>query len=115
MGHFWRQNRLLVAGFVLAFVVMLFFAVRFTISTIYWSDPAHREQPIQPWMTIGYVSHSWKVPRQAFIDGLDLTPPTPGNPPTLAEIAKAKGMSDDQLKTQLETIIRDWKTEHKSP
>ena len=48
----------------------LFFAVRIVAQWIYWSDPAHRDQQIEGWMTAGYVAHSYDVPRDVIRNAL---------------------------------------------
>lgn len=68
----WRDNRLLVSAFVLALAVMAFFAVRTLAFWVYWADPAHRNQAIEPWMTPRYIAHSWQVPPQVVGDALAL-------------------------------------------
>jgi hypothetical protein len=44
LAYLWRHHRPALIGLTLALVAALFFAVRLTVFTIYWSDPAHRDQ-----------------------------------------------------------------------
>lgn len=91
----WRDNKALLAGFVLALAVMLFFAVRTTMFWIYWADPAHRNQAIEPWMTPRYVAHSWDVPPQVVGEALGLE--SGGPRITMADLAAREGISLDAL------------------
>ena len=61
MRALWRQRPYLVSAFLLACAVTLFFAVRFVTQAIYWSDPAHQNQTVEGWMTVGYIAKSWQV------------------------------------------------------
>lgn len=72
----WRHNKIALIAFLLAAVLTLFFSGRFVLSTVYWSDPAHRDQRIEGWMTPGYIAHSYRVPRPVVFDALGLEKPT---------------------------------------
>ncbi|MGB8622641.1 MAG: hypothetical protein WCD16_07470, partial [Paracoccaceae bacterium] len=74
LAYLWRRHRIALSAFVLAAAAALFFALRFTIFWIYWSDPTHREMAIEGWMTPGYVAHSYHVPPQVVRDALGVSP-----------------------------------------
>ena len=59
--------------------------------TVYWSDPAHRNQNIAGWMTPRYVGHSWQVPPEVIATALGLTQDGSGRRITLADIAESQG------------------------
>jgi hypothetical protein len=99
----WHKNRLLVLGFVLMAAVTLFFAVRSALFALYWNDPAHWNQPLEGWMTIGYVAHSYHLdPRD--IDA-DLRLIKPHDRRTLEQIAGDNGMTLDELKARLDATL----------
>jgi hypothetical protein len=50
----------LITAFALAATVTVLFGARAVVSAIYWSQ--HRDEPIQPWMTVGMVARSYGVP-----------------------------------------------------
>ena len=52
----WNGHRKALIGVLCAAVVTLIFLVRVVFSAIYWHDPAHYHQTVQPWMTIGVPS-----------------------------------------------------------
>ena len=90
----------------LALGVAVFFAVRLTLFTIYWADPAHREQAIEGWMTPGYVARSWDVPPEVIRAALP--PPSdlhPGTRPTLDRIAEDAGIPLPDLIAALTAAI----------
>lgn len=90
LGRLWRHHRGALLLFVAAAALTLFFALRFVAFGLYWADPAHRDRAPEGWMTPGYLSRSWDLPRAALRDLLDL-PEADGAPPTLADIARARG------------------------
>lgn len=107
----WRDNKLLVGGFVLALAVMVFFVIRSVAFWIYWADPAHRNQEIEPWMTPRYVAHSWHVPPDVVVEALDLAPG--GRRITMAEIAEREGVSLDEIAERVVAAIEAERAAHK--
>lgn len=88
-----RKRPLLVAAFALACGVTLVFGVRTIRSALYWADPAHQNQPVEPWMTAGYVARSWHVPGPRLTELARLpAPQAKGHPQSLAEIARDRGV-----------------------
>ncbi|MBE1202821.1 hypothetical protein [Aminobacter carboxidus] len=96
-------NLILLAAFVTALVASGFFAIRLTVHTIYWSS--HREEPIEPWMTVGYVAHSYNLEPKALFSALNL-PIGVSDRRTLGDMASAKGVSFETLKFTIEASIR---------
>ena len=100
----WRARPWLTTAFVLACVVTLVFAGRFVTFTVYWAT--HREVPVEPWMTVGYVARSWGLDPMALdrAAGLPLLEEL-GRPQTLGEIAGNRGVPVDQVIAELEAAI----------
>ena len=67
-------RRLIAAGFGVALVLTLYFGARVAIGAFYWSDPAHRNQAPEGWMTPGYIAHSWGLDPQELSRALNLKP-----------------------------------------
>lgn len=107
----WQRHRLLLAAFFGTTVIALFFATRFVVSVIYWSDPAHRDQPLQAWMTIGYVSRSYDVPRDRLAEALGLAPLEKGKRPTLEGLARERGQPWDVFANDIKAAIARLRTE----
>ena len=94
----WHKHRTVFVIFLAASAVTVFFLVRLTVFTIYWADPAHRNQAPQAWMTPGYVAHSWgRSPREI----ADLLGVAPGDRPTLADIARHRDVPVSQVIAEL--------------
>jgi hypothetical protein len=106
----WRARPVLTTAFLLACVVTLFFAGRFTVYTVYWAS--HREMPVQAWMTVGYVARSWGLDGRE-IDaraGLPL-PQVKGRPQPLSEIAADRGVPVAQVIAEVETAVAELRAE----
>ncbi len=101
----WTDHKLLLAGFLLALAVMLFFAVRSVMFWVYWADPAHREQPIAGWMTPRYVAHSWSIPPEVLRDALAV--PSDAKGLSIDALAKGRGVSTEEIIGQIEAAIAD--------
>lgn len=102
----WRKHRLLLSAFVVATLLTLFFAVRFAFFVQYWNDPTHREQPLEGWMTLGYIAHSYQVPREALATALGVVPAQKGKRPTLKQIAGEKGLPVDAFAVEVGAAIK---------
>lgn len=106
MLQLWRTRPYLVSSFLLACAVTLFFGVRFVSQAIYWSDPAHHNQAVQGWMTVGYVARSWDLNGREIdeIAGLPL-PEIKGHPQPLVEIARDRGVPVADVIAEVERAI----------
>jgi len=98
----------LAGVFLLAVILAALFTVRTVAYTLYWRE--HREQPIERWMTVGYVAHSYGLPREVLEEALGLPPSAPPlrtDRRPLAEIAESQGKTFEQVKaTLLQAIER---------
>lgn len=103
--RFFRDDPFLAWAFVLVLAVFLFFAARFTMSAVYWSDPRHADQTPAGWMTPRYVARSWDVPPEVIGEALSLTADGSGRRVTLAELAAARGMTVEALSAELVDAI----------
>jgi len=104
LSYLWHYHRPALIALAAALAIALFFAVRLTVFTIYWSDPAHHEQPLAGWMTPGYVARSWDVPPEVIRAALPARSGTDTHP-TLAQIAEAEGLPLPELIAALEAAI----------
>ena len=110
-----RTTLLLRIGFVLGLVAMVFFGGRLVYFSLYWSNPAHQNQPIEAWMTIGYVAHSYDVPRERLIEALAIDRARIGRRRTLNEIAEDKGMAFADLKGEIDRVLVALRAEQQKP
>ncbi len=104
MIDLWRRRPFLTSAFLLACLVTLFFSGRFVVQTVYWAN--HQEEPVQPWMTVGYVARSWGLePMELDLAaGLPL-PEVKGRPQPLSEIAKDRGVPVAAIIADVEAAI----------
>lgn len=104
LRHLWKRHPLATAGFVIALTVIAFFAVRFVAFSIYWADPAHRQQPVEPWMTPRYIAHAWDIPPDDVMEALGVTAGTEARP-TLKEIARQRGVPVEVVLEEARALI----------
>ena len=76
----WAAAPIATLVLALALAAAGLFAVRGVAFWVYWSNPARHEQAIAPWMTPGYIAHSWQVPRDVVIDAVQAPVPPPNGP-----------------------------------
>lgn len=98
----WRRHRGLVLALVAACLVTLFFAIRLTVSTLYWAG--HRDAALAGWMTVGYVAHSYDVDRLRLAEALGLDPSQRPRL-TLDEIAARSGMPLAEVEATVLAVI----------
>ena len=102
----WQHNRIALIAFALALMVAGGFAVNLTVAAIYWSS--HREEPLQGWMTLGYVERSWGLPMRSLAVPLDMPKPSPdarGRPKTIAVHAAERGLTTAEFIGQIYSAI----------
>lgn len=102
LTHLWARQRWAVIGLGLALLAAAVFAVRLAIFALYWSDPAHREVPVEGWMTPGYVAHAHGLDRFALREAMGLEP---GTRATLEDIAAARGVPVETVIAEVEVEI----------
>ena len=100
----WRQHRAALLIFMLALFGVVFFGARMTMMWVYWSNPAHQDQPIEGWMTPGYIAQSYGVDMDVIREALALDENSPHRMP-LDEIARASGASRADLVAEIEAAI----------
>lgn len=96
-------RRLLQLAFVLALAFTAFHAFRTVRDAIYWRQ--HRDEPIEGWMNVGFVAHSYHVPPHVLLMAIGLPPGPPPDKRPLRLIAEAQGRSLDQLEAALLNAI----------
>lgn len=102
LKRLWANHPRLLLAFLLASTLSLFFAGRLIVSAVYWAG--HRQEAVQPWMTVGYVGRSWGLdPRE--IDAAAGLPAPDGHPLTLEDIARQRGVPVAEVVAQVEAAI----------
>lgn len=103
--NLWRKHRFLFLAFITALVVTAFFAARLLVFSLYWSDPAHHDQPVEGWMTPRYVAHSYQLPSEVVRDVLELDA-VDGEPRTLAEITETSDLTLEEIQRRIDETVR---------
>jgi hypothetical protein len=88
----------------LCVVVAVFYGVRIALDMVYWNDPRHHEQQLEPWMTIGYVARSWKLDPSVLRDSLALAPGRT-KAASLGNLARKKGMDFEVFAEDVMDVI----------
>lgn len=102
----WHMRPWLTSAFLLACAVTLFFAGRLVFFTAYWAT--HREVPVEPWMTVGYVARSWGLDPRLLDAAAGLPEPqVKGHPQSLAEIARDRGVPVAEVIAGVEAAVAD--------
>lgn len=96
----WRQW-LVVLAFVLVVSVTGLFSVRTVRRAIYWHY--HQDEPIRPWMNLGYIAHSYSVPPWVLHRALGL--PTKPDRRPIREIAREQHRSVNEVIAILQDAI----------
>jgi hypothetical protein len=92
---------LVLLAFVSAVSVTGLFAVRTVRRAVYWRY--HQDEPIRPWMNLGYIAHSYRVPPWVLFEALGL-PPKPDRRP-IRVIAREQNRSVAEVTTILQNAI----------
>lgn len=92
-----KRHPIASAGFLLAAAATLFFTIKLIADTVYWADPAHRQQAAEEWMTPAYIARSWDVDRQALARHLDISRSDFNGRPTLKRIAQKHGVPVEEV------------------
>lgn len=104
MRQIFRRHPVLMGVVTLSLALTLFFAIRLAVGAIYWS--AHEREPVQAWMTVGYVGRSWDLdPRE--IDRIAGLPLPQGHPLTLQEIARERGVPVAEIIAGVEAAVAE--------
>ncbi|RYG91035.1 hypothetical protein EU803_12715 [Loktanella sp. IMCC34160] len=106
MRHLWTHHRLLTLLFAAALAATAFFGVRTVRQAIYWADPAHLDQPLEPWMPPNYVGMSYGLPPEVLIPILGLDADGPRQRITMGEVAAAQGITLRELQSRIEAAAQ---------
>lgn len=92
----------------LALAALVWFGGHFVKDAVYFSNPAHSEQPLALWMTPRYVAKSWKLPPEVVARVMEIKPDH--RRLTLAAVVDRLGIS----LAELEARVRAAKAEQES-
>lgn len=88
--------------FLLAVVATGLFGVRAVRRAIYWRN--HRDEPLRPWMSVRYVSRSYRVPPHVLYKAIKVAP-IPHDRRPLRDIAREQNRPVEDLIAELKEAI----------
>lgn len=101
-GSSGRLRNALIAALIGAIGFTAYHVARVVNDAIYWN--VHKDEPIEGWMTLGYVAHSYHVPPHILFIALGMQPGPPERR-NIAAIAAARGQSVAQVSAILDRAI----------
>jgi len=104
LNFLWQHHRVTFLAFLAALLVTLFFVIRMVVFTLYWSDPDHRNQPPQDWMTPQYIAFSWGLEPSQVARALGVTTAF-GPRPNLEQISRTRGVPLSVLYDELTALL----------
>ena len=107
-----RREWILLLFFLVTLAVTGLFAARAYRRAAYWRG--HRDETIRPWMSVGYVAHSYRVPPPVLYQAIGLEP-TPRDRRPLKEIAARQNRPVDTLISELRDAIVSFRRDHPPP
>ena len=115
MKALFKTHPYALTGFVLALAVTLFFCGRIVTSAIYWANPAHHDESVRQWMTVGYIAKSWGVKPQD-VDAMAHLPGPKGHGPwTMKQIARSRNVAVDEVIRQVNETVAKLKLQAVQP
>lgn len=115
LKRLWAAAPIATIILALALAAVGLFAVRTTVHAIYFGDPAHRMQPVEPWMTPLYIARAWDIPRREVVGALDAPVPPPHGPMNLEELAAWRGVPLAQVLAEAEALVAPYRAPKPAP
>ena len=110
---FSAQNRKQLV-LLLACMLSVALAVMFTLHALRSAPHPGRDEPIQPWMNVPYIAHSYHVPPPFLYQAIGL-PAAPRDRRPIAAIARAQRRPVDELIAALQNAIMHARTPYLPP
>lgn len=104
-----RTQPVVFAICVLAIIGALFFGGRLISEALYFNDPDHKNQPLEPWMTPRYVGMSYGLPRHVIMEIMDLDDDREGRTPHMRVIAARLGMTLPELEAKVRETAKAYR------
>ncbi len=98
--NLFKAHPVLTPAFLLAAALTVMFTIRTIVFTIYWANPAHKDQAIEPWMTPRYLAYSWDLPPEEVATALGVELGT-SRRVSLAEITAKNGISLEEIEARI--------------
>jgi hypothetical protein len=112
MRRLGRREWILLLFFLVTLAITGLFAARAFRRAAYWR--AHRDETIRPWMSVGYVAHSYRVPPPVLYEAIGVEP-TPRDRRPLRAIATEQNRPVGILISELQQAIIEFRRSHPPP
>jgi hypothetical protein len=96
LSKFAKENWKLLAGFLVAVIIALWFATRFVMDFLYFQDPSNVDVDLEPWMTPRFIVMTYDLPRPLVFDLLGIQQGEQRGQP-LRDVAEDLGLTMDEL------------------
>ena len=100
LKYFWTHQRPALIVAVAGLILAGYFAFGFLAEVIYFNDPRHQNQALQPWMTLRYVSLSYRIPPEILTDALGYAGELGGRL-RVTEVAEETGMTLEEMQSRI--------------
>ena len=109
-----RRNQLILAiGLMIALLTTGVFASRVMRHARHLREHASTD-PVQPWMNVAFISHSYLVPPPELVKALHIKP-GPDERLPLQRIARMQNRSSAEVVADVERAIKAWREAHPPP
>lgn len=106
--HLWAHHRILLTAFLTVLFVIVFFGIKTFSAMIYWQDPAHQNQDIEPWMTPRYIARSYRLPPEILGPVLFLEDGMPIRRISVGRIAADNDLTMKELQARIDEAAAAW-------
>jgi hypothetical protein len=93
------RHRIAALLLAVAMAAIVWMGAGFVREALYFADPAHQRQDLEPWMSPRYVGKSWDLPPEVIMGIMDLEPGEGRQ--TLADVSAELGISLDELQRRV--------------
>ena len=110
--HFWHVAPIATALLSISIILLVVFTLRLTV--FFLRPPPPRDMTIQPWMTPGFVAHSWHVPPDVMAAVLQIDASKGGRMQNLDHLATERGIPVEELIKTIESAIAEFRSQENS-
>lgn len=104
-------NKLLVLGFLVSVIVVIFLTSTKLKDAIYFNDPAHKDVQLEAWMTPRYVALSYDLPREVMMDLINIDDKTK-IPRRMDHLAEMIGLSLGDMAVKVRQAAISYRAEN---
>ena len=104
----WAKQRTILIAFLAVLGVIGYFGIKTYTAMIYWQNPAHQDQDIEPWMTPRYIARSYRLPPEILGPVLFLEKDMPPRRISIGKIAADNNLTMEELQTRIDEAAAAW-------